>query len=208
MLKGGQTLSSWFTTKRAERRTHVFMRTAEASAGRKAVRGFTLVEIIIAVGLFTVIMTLASGAYLIMIGANRQAQSVATGINNLSFALETMTRTIRTGTNYGCPTEGIDCGNGGSSFSFRNENNALVTYDLSASTIRETKGGVSRMLTDSSVNISSLVFYASGTAGRPLGDYRQPRVTIVVSGTVSSGPGRPPESFTIETGATMRGSDI
>lgn len=202
-----KTLSSGFTTEQAERQAHVPMSLSEACTGSKTVRGFTLIEIIIAVGLFTVIMTLASGAYLIMISANRQAQSVATGINNLSFALETMTRNIRTGTNYGCPTEGRDC-SGGSSFSFRNEDTTLVTYDLSASTIRETKGGVSRMLTDSSVNISSLMFYASGTAGRPSGDYRQPRVTIIVSGTVSSGPGRPPESFTIETGATMRGSDI
>lgn len=171
--------------------------------------GFTLIEIIVAVGLFTVVMTLASGAYLVIINANRQAQSVATGINNLSFALETMTRNIRTGTNYGCPISGSDCPNGGNSFQFTNSDGVLVTYSRSATfAIQETKAAAVRALTDPSVNISSLWFYVAGTATRASGDYRQPRVTIVVSGTVSSGSGRPPESFTIQTGATMRGSDI
>ena len=72
-------------------------------------------------GLFSLVMLLASGAYLVMIGISRQTQSVATGINNLSFALEAMTRTIRTGTNYSCDNGG-DCSNGGSIFSVRNIN--------------------------------------------------------------------------------------
>ncbi len=188
----------------------VSVHTVRGRYSRESDKGFTLIEIIVAVGLFTVVMTLASGAYLIMISANRQAQSVATGINNLSFALETMTRNIRTGTDYGCPTGGIDCPGGGDSFQFRNENGILVTYSRSSllSAIQEVKGAAVRTLTDPSVNISSLMFYVSGTATRASGEYWQPRVTIIVSGTVSSGSGRPPESFTIETGATMRGSDI
>ena len=199
----GQTLSSGFTTKQAERQAHVRMSLSEACAGSKTVRGFTLVEMIISVGLFAVVMTLASGAYLIMIGVNRQAQNIATGINNLSFALETMTRTIRTGTSYGCPAQGNDC-SGGTSFSVINQNGILVTYTESGGAIMQD----SLALTDSSVTVSSLRFYASGTADRSSGDDRQPRVTIIVTGEVSSGPGRPPERFTVQTGATMRGSDI
>src|SRR3989338_11534095 len=82
-------------------------------------RGYTLIELIIAVGLFALIMMLASGAYLVMIGINRQVQSIATGIDNLAFALETMTRTIRTGTSYSCNNSG-DCNSGGTTFSVRN----------------------------------------------------------------------------------------
>lgn len=165
------------------------------------VRGYTLIELIIAVGLFALIMTLASEAYLVMIGINRQTQGIATGINNLSFALETMTRTIRTGTNYSCNSSG-DCSNGGANFSVRNSSGVTINYALSAAVI--TQNGVA--LTDPSVTISSLMFYASGTA-KPPSDYLQSRVTIIVSGTVSSGPGKT-EAFTVETGATMRGSDI
>ncbi|MDE1945523.1 MAG: prepilin-type N-terminal cleavage/methylation domain-containing protein, partial [Patescibacteria group bacterium] len=61
-------------------------------------RGYTLIELIVAIGLFAVVMTLASGAYLIMIGVNRETEGLATGIDNLSFVLESMTTAMRTGT--------------------------------------------------------------------------------------------------------------
>lgn len=169
-------------------------------------RGYTLVELIVAIGLFALIMLLASGAYLMMIGLNRQAQGIATGINNLSFALETMTRNIRTGTAYNCAGLG-DCLGGSSSFSFTNSDGVDMAYSLSASTIQETIGGNTRALTDPSVTITSLRFYVIGS-GKPPGDYRQPQVTMTVTGTVSPGPGKPAKEFSIETGATMRGSDL
>jgi prepilin-type N-terminal cleavage/methylation domain-containing protein len=166
-------------------------------------RGYTLVEMIVAVGLFALIMTLASGAYILMISINRQAQSIATGIDNLSFALETMTRTIRTGTNYSCNL-GTDCPNGNSNFSVKNQNGVTVSYTLSNGTIMQNNVP----LTDpSSVTVSSLTFYVSGAAPVSSSDYTQPHVTIVVSGTVSSGPGQT-RAFSVETGATMRGTDL
>ncbi len=168
-------------------------------------RGYTLIELIVAVGLFAFIMTLAAGAYLMMIGLNRQVQGIATGVDNLSFALESMTRTIRTGTAYDCGGTG-DCPSGASSFSLKDANGASVSYGLSGTAIRETKSGVTSVLTDPSVTVSALTFYAHGTKPAP-GDYEQARVTIVVSGTVAAGPGKT-EPFTIETGATMRGSDL
>lgn len=171
-------------------------------------RGYTLIELIIAVGLFALIMLLASGAYLLMIGLNRQAQGIATGIDNLSFAAEVMARTIRTGTDYSCSLvlgQG-DCLGGGASFSFKNASGVTVSYGLSASAIQETVGGNARILTDPTVEISSLTFYAVGTA-KPPSDYQQPRVTIIISGTVSYGAGKT-EAFTVETGATMRGTDL
>jgi len=64
-------------------------------------------------------------------------------------------------------------------------------------------------LTDpSSVTISSLMFYVSGTGTyTATGDINQPHVTIIVSGTVSAGPGKS-QAFSVETGATMRGTDL
>jgi prepilin-type N-terminal cleavage/methylation domain-containing protein len=166
-------------------------------------RGYTLVELVVAVGLFALVMLLASGAYLVMIGVNRQTQAIATGIDNLSFAVETMSRTIRTGSNYNCVFDGSgNCPNGGTTFSVKNASGATITYVLSSGAI--TQNGVA--LTDPSVNISSLLFYVYGTGKAPA-DYSQPHATIVVSGTVSSGPGKT-EPFSIETGATMRGTDI
>ncbi|HQT82536.1 MAG: hypothetical protein B7W98_00485 [Parcubacteria group bacterium 20-58-5] len=185
-------------------------------------RGYTLVELVVAVGLFALVMTLASGAYLLMISINRQAQGIATGINNLSFALETVTRTIRTGRNYPCNTVTsctIDAATGGS-FSFTDENDNTVTYSLGTTaaskqyievtTYSAANGTVIAALTDpQSVDVTGLTFYVSGTKpGDIYQDIYQPHVTIIVQGNVSVGPGKPPQPFSIETGATMRGTDL
>jgi prepilin-type N-terminal cleavage/methylation domain-containing protein len=171
------------------------------------VRGYTLVELVVAVGLFALIMMLASGAYFVMIGINRQVQAMATGINNLSFALETMTRTIRTGTSYGCPSQGIDC-SGGFDFSVKNSSGVTTSYTLLGTTIMQAQSGISVPLTDPSVNVASLKFYAYGTEPFSVNNNRQQaRVTIIASGYVSFGPDKK-EYFTVQTGATMRGSDI
>ena len=172
---------------------HPLRQRSEASLRRG---GYTLIELIVAVGLFAVIMTLASGAYLFMIGLDRQVQGVATGIDNLAFALEDMTRSIRIGTTYSGTT--------GNSFSFTDVNGQPITYSFADSAIQETKNSKTSMLTDPSVTITSLMFYPTGVARS---DTTQARVTMVVSGTVSSGPGKT-TLFTVETGATMRGSDL
>ena len=169
-------------------------------------RGYTLIELIVAVGLFSLVMMLASGAYFIMINLNRQVQGATTGINNLSFVLETMTRSIRTGADYNCGGLG-DCQNGSSNFAFKDTNNVPVSYDLVESSIRETRNGVTSVITDPSIDITSLIFYTIGTIGMAAGDYQQPHVTIIVSGTVTYGAGKT-EPFSVQTGATMRGPDI
>jgi hypothetical protein len=51
------------------------------------------------------------------------------------------------------------------------------------------------------------MFYVSGTKTTSAGDYNQPHVTIIISGTVSS-PGKASQYFNVETGATMRGTDL
>ncbi len=165
--------------------------------------GYTLVELVVSVGLFAVIMTLAAGAYLVMISVSRQTQATSIGIDNLAFALETMTRTIRTGTGYTC----IGGCSGATSFSVTNSSNATVTYMVSGGVLtQQVAPGQPTPLTDPAVNITSIAFYVYGAARLP--DTQQPRVVILVSGTVSAGPGKPPTTFAVETEATMRGTDI
>lgn len=173
-------------------------------------KGYTLIELMIAVGLFAVVMLMASGAYIMMIGLSRQAQGIATGIDNLSFALETMTRTIRTGHGYSCGGSlGMgDCNSGGSTFTFVDESPKTVSYSLSSGAIqRQVSAGAWNPLTDSSsIRIDSLKFYVFGSRSIAEGDREQSHVTIIITGTVLGE--KVPQSFTIETGATMRGSDI
>jgi prepilin-type N-terminal cleavage/methylation domain-containing protein len=169
-------------------------------------RAFTLIELMVSMALFAVVMTIAAGAYLVVIGADRDAQAVTKGINNLSFALEVMTRSMRTGTLYDCGAGAGDCSGGEPSFSFTDSDGNLVEYLLSSSSIEELDAsvGVPEALTDSSVTITSLTFYVSGALSS---DTTQPYVTILVSGTVSSGPGKA-VPFHVETSAAMRGPNL
>ena len=177
---------------------------------RKISKGFSLVELIVAVGLFAIVMSLATGAYLIMISVNRQAQGLATGIDNLSFALETMTRNIRTGINYQCSSCSgatsitVTSSNGGSS-----QVAQTFTYSLANGAITQSIGaGSAAPLTDPSVTVTALTFIVTGQSPYSSGqDIQQPYVTILVSGSVTTGPGKT-QSFSIETGAVMRGTDL
>ena len=180
----------------------------------KIIYGFTLIELMVAIGLFASIMTIAASAYLTMIHVNQQAQAISTGIDNVSFALESMTRNIRSGSAYGCPTAGSNCtyqNGGGNKFTFTDANGHAITYKFASGSIQEQKGTSSAWisLTDPSVTITSLVFYVSGVGSySATGDIQQPYVTIIVSGSVPSSPGRAPQPFTVESSAAWRGSDI
>ena len=77
---------------------------SHAGRGGKTACGFTLVEMLVAVALFAVVMTIAVGALMSVVGASRRAQASQAIIDNLDFALEDMSRVIRTGTTYYCGT--------------------------------------------------------------------------------------------------------
>ena len=167
-------------------------------------RGYSLVELIVAIGLFAVVMTISTGAYLIMISVNREAQGLATGINNLSYALESMTRNIRTGTKYDC---------GASSFTFDDSTSRSITYRLEGTTLTQTIGdGTAIALTDPTVKVTSFTNQCDGDGsgnGTTSTDGQQAHVLFVIEGEVSTGPtSNKKQPFIIQTGATMRAVDL
>ena len=176
-------------------------------------KGYTLIELIVAMGLFSIIMLLASGAYLVVISLNRQAQGMAAGIDNLAFAIEIMARSIRTGTSYSCAGAG-NCADGASNLSFVTAE-GTTSYELDEFAIQQEKQidgnpPLTLPLTDPlSVKIDELTFYVSGVEPySPSNDVQQPYVRIIISGSVFAGVGKPEQLFTIETGAAMRGTDL
>lgn len=66
-------------------------------------KGFTLVEVMIAVGLFVVIMVFGIGSVLSTNNSHKKSQSQRAINDNLSFVIEDMSRNIRLGSNYRCP---------------------------------------------------------------------------------------------------------
>jgi len=68
-------------------------------------RGFTLIEMIISLGIFTVVAIISIGALLKISDANRKSLTLKTSINNLNFALESMSREMRFGSEFECKSK-------------------------------------------------------------------------------------------------------
>jgi prepilin-type N-terminal cleavage/methylation domain-containing protein len=98
--------------------------------------GFTLIEMIVSLGLFSVVVTVAVGALLVLVATNRQLQGEQSVMTNLAFALDSMTREIRTGTRYYCDSAGST---GGPNNIFNDANDIDVV--LSGSSIRDCHNG-------------------------------------------------------------------
>lgn len=67
-------------------------------------RGFTLLEMIVSLGIFSLVAVIAVGSLVRITGLNRRAQSLQSAMDNVSFALESMTRNMRYGTGFECTT--------------------------------------------------------------------------------------------------------
>ncbi|MDP3962578.1 MAG: type II secretion system protein [bacterium] len=65
-------------------------------------RGFTLLEMIVSISIFTIVALVAVGSLLKVVDANKKAQSLKTSINNINFALDSISREMRVGRNYYC----------------------------------------------------------------------------------------------------------
>lgn len=179
-------------------------------------RGFTLIEMLVSVALFSVVMTIVAAAYMNLINLDRQTRATNDIVNNLSFAVDTMARSIRTGTVYFC---GSGDANGncptipGTSISFTNDQAQGITYLLNTTTHQIGECAFSSgcntsnatYFTDPRISITTLSFYVSGNGH---GDGLQPQVVVVIHGTLTIDPSHPPVSFSIQTSATQRGIDI
>ncbi len=60
-------------------------------------QGFTLIELMVAVSIFSIVLMMALGTVLTIMDANRKARTLTEVMNNLNFSLETMTRSLKTG---------------------------------------------------------------------------------------------------------------
>ncbi len=64
--------------------------------------GFTLVELMVSLTIFSIVMLVSIGTLLTIIDVNAKAQALYTATTNLSFTLDNMTRELRTGYHYHC----------------------------------------------------------------------------------------------------------
>ena len=65
-------------------------------------RAFTLIELLVAVSLFTTVTVSTIGSFFLISDANKKMQAIRAVVDNLNFAVEDITRNIRTGRDYQC----------------------------------------------------------------------------------------------------------
>lgn len=170
-------------------------------------RGFTLIEIVVSVGIFSMVMLVVTAAYLTLIVMDREARTTNDVVANLSFAVDSIARNVRTGTSYSC----AGAGNGTcSQLSFVDALGQNVTYLLKSDgtigqcTSNPCTAATAVALTDARISISALTFYVRGVG---TGDNVQPQVTISIRGSLTAQQGKTVD-FSIQTGATQRYIEI
>ena len=195
-------------------------------------RGFTLLEMIVSVGIFAVVMVVITGAYLTLISLDRRARATNQVVSNLYFAVDTMARGIRTGINYRCvhSTGSIDgVGNSTDGFcdaiaytdpSLPSTGDQTVIYKNKASngtigrcealsTYGACLDSAASSLTDPLITINTLTFYVRGvsTSTSALAD-QQPQILFTIKGTMVADSKGGTVPFTIQSGATQRVIDL
>lgn len=122
---------------------HIFW--GRSDCGQNRARGFTLVETIVAVGLFTIVTTIASSALLNMINSDRMSRGTRIATDNLNLALEDMTRRMKTGTEYHCGNavsfSGVQDCLSGVVFSFDDHEGVRTAYMRGAGSGTTVSGG-------------------------------------------------------------------
>lgn len=183
-------------------------------------QGFTLIEMVVSIGLFTIVLFIATSAFLNVVNADRKSRAVRVAADNLNLALEDMQRRIRTGSYYYCGTGGDTaqvvsdtCVNNNSTFSFTEQNGTRTTYTWNGTSIFRTTGaGAPVVTTAPEINVYRLSFMVRGSALGPSGggtDPNQPYVVISVAGKiVSAAQPATGVDFNIQTIVTQRNYDI
>ena len=167
--------------------------------------GFTLVELLVALTLFTFVVLAAVSSLYAVNSASRKVNAMRGVLDNLNFAMESMSRTIRTSDNIICGGTGnpigvtrncpFPTGPATSVVSMHSTltGDALVEYRLNTTTHQVEKrvnegAGYSNWLalTAPEINVQSLYFYVSGA---DLNDMKQPSVIIMMQGIATGSTG-------------------
>lgn len=188
------------------------------------INGFSLIEVLVSLSIFTIVMTISVGSLMVLIAANAKAQNTQSVLTNISYALDSMTREMRTGSDYFCGQEydlpvddtgaqTQDCTDGGVAFSFNEGGESLtseassprIAYRLSGASIERRLGnGGWIAVTSPDIEVTELRFYSSGTTR---GDTESPTVTLYLKGVAGEDDGSQ-GTFNIQTTVVQQLLDI
>ena len=197
--------------------------------------GFTLVELLVSLAIFSIVVIAALGAMLSIADANRRVQKTRAILDNLSLSIESMARNLRLGSNYHCekisgnsiPTTGLDTATAascdansgwGDFMAFEDQYGDAASstdqaiYYLDQNPANSTNGAIMYKKYDGGVAIplTSPELRVGSlrfyTTGQGAG--QQPKIIITISGTSTIGKSQEPVEINIQTTVSQRPLNI
>lgn len=146
-------------------------------------KGFTLIEIVVAVALFSILLGVVTSLLFVALSSQRQSITIQELVSQSSTVAEYMTRAIRQAqkeTDQEClPSEGLnyEITHSGSGVKFVNAQNQCQEFFLESQRLKEVKGAQTTFLSPDDVQIISLNFFARGESQA---DALQPRLSFFI----------------------------
>ena len=170
---------------------------------RQKNKGFTLVELLVSLALFTIVLTIVLGTIFTIMDANRKARSLSLVMNNLDFAVESMVRTIKTARDIDPSGSFVSPG---SKLTVIDQDNEVVTYKLENGAIKRNIQPSTEFIsvTSPEITITNLTF-TNPNGNAP--NTNQPRIIVNIMGKAQVGP-RISSDFSIQTTISQRDLNI
>lgn len=155
----------------------------EKFKNQKFTTGFTLIEMIVSIALFSFVMLATTTVLLSVVDANHKTQGLKTTINNLSLTLESIVRNLRTGSGYTLVDNNNSCSGGEDTIRYIDQYGSSMVYQRIGGSIQISKaGGNFFAMTAPEITIERFCFYLNG---EDLTDSLQPKILITVGGIVN-----------------------
>lgn len=190
-------------------------------------RGFSLIELIVSLGVFALAALIGVSSLLIMVTAQRKAINIQSAYDNVRYTLEIMSKEIRTGDVYYCgaffgliadlaPNDCIAGGAGAQAITFINALGKMISYRYNTAVVggntigileRKIDAGVYEQVSGNDINIQDIRFFVTGS--KPSADEIAAGqipfhavITVIAKGSV--GVGRSLSQFSLQTSITQR----
>jgi type IV pilus assembly protein PilW len=170
--------------------------------------GFTILEMVIAFGIFGIVMLSVVSVFISAVRANRQASMAQSMIDNVRFALEFMEREMRTGREF------VDENGDGTLLKFTNDRVRTVCYRSASGVIMRFESALHEPTTPcpaagyrplTAAAVVAVTNLAFRVAGQNPTDTRQPRVTVTFQAAAR---GDASLTFQVETTVSQRTIDV
>lgn len=141
-------------------------------------KGFTLVEVLVAMLIFSVIMIVMVSVFVHSLSLQRRAFNLQQAEENASFVLEAIGKELRVAqitspvTNSNCPASPE------TTLTVTHPDNGTIKYYKQGTDVIREVGGIRGIMNSNTVEFIRLGFCVSGSA---TGDSRQPRVTLLAT---------------------------